>query len=52
LVAGGADCLDLWVDGKALRRDGVTLSVDEANAIDELDNAVETYYEGVGSNQQ
>jgi hypothetical protein len=51
LVFNGADCLDLWVDGKALRRDGITLSIDEANAIDELDNAVETYYQGVGSNQ-
>ncbi len=51
LVFNGADCLDLWVDGKALRRDGITLSVDEARAIDELDSAVETYYQGVGSNQ-
>ena len=51
LVFNGADCLDLWVEGKALRRDGITLSVDEAKAIDELDNAVETYYQGVGSNQ-
>jgi hypothetical protein len=51
LVFNGADCLDLWVDGEALRRDGVTLSVDEARAIDELDSAVETYYQGVGSNQ-
>ena len=50
-VFNGADCLDLWVDGEALRRDGVTLSVDEARAIDELDSAVETYYQGVGSNQ-
>jgi len=51
LVFNGADCLDLWVDGKALRRNGVTLSVDEARAIDELDSAVETYYQGVGSDQ-
>ena len=47
LIFNGADCMDLWVDGKALRRDGVTQTIDEATAWMELDRAVETYYEGV-----
>ncbi len=47
LIFNGADCMDLWVDGQALRRDGVTQTIDEATAWKELDRAVETYYEGV-----
>jgi 5-methylthioadenosine/S-adenosylhomocysteine deaminase len=47
LIFNGADCMDLWVDGQALRRDGVTQTIDEATAWMELDRAVETYYEGV-----
>ncbi|MGY8728081.1 MAG: amidohydrolase family protein [Candidatus Poseidoniales archaeon] len=47
LIFNGADCMDLWVDGQALRRDGVTQTIDEATAWMELDRAVEIYYEGV-----
>ena len=47
LIFNGADCMDLWVDGRALRRDGVTLTVDEAAVLDEIDVAVASYYEGV-----
>ena len=39
--------MDLWVGGRALRRDGVTLTVDEAAVLDEIDVAVASYYEGV-----
>ena len=47
LIYNGGDCLDVWVNGQALRKDGVTLSLDEKNIIEELDHAVESYYEGV-----
>jgi len=47
LIFNGADCMDLWVDGQALRMNGVTQTIDEATAWMELDQAVETYYEGV-----
>ena len=47
LIFNGADCMDLWVGGRALRREGVTLTVDEAAVLDEIDEAVATYYEGV-----
>ncbi len=44
LIFSGADCLDMLVEGRFLRRDGKTLSLDESKAIDELDNAVSEYY--------
>tara|TARA_Y100000766_G_scaffold69802_1_gene58613 strand:+ start:22082 stop:23341 length:1260 start_codon:yes stop_codon:yes gene_type:complete len=47
LVFNGAECLDMWVDGQAVRLNGQTQTLDEALAWNELDLAVETYYEGV-----
>ena len=47
LIFNGAECLDLWVDGQAVRINGQTQTIDEAAAWNELDQAVETYYEGV-----
>ena len=47
LIFNGATCLDLWVNGQALRRDGTTLTLDERAILDEIDEAVGTYYEGV-----
>ena len=47
LIFNGADCMDLWVDGQALRMNGVTQTIDEALAWNELDLAVEIYYEGI-----
>ena len=44
LIYNGAECLDLWVEGKALRRDGMTLTLDEAAVIEELNHAVDDYY--------
>ncbi len=44
LIFSGADCLDMLVEGRFLRRDGKTLSLDESKAIDELDSAVSEYY--------
>ncbi len=47
LIFNGATCLDLWANGQALRRDGTTLTLDERAILDEIDEAVATYYEGV-----
>ena len=47
LVFNGARCLDMWVDGAAVRIDGITQTIDEKLAMEELDAAVESYYEGV-----
>ena len=47
LIYNGGDCLDVWVNGQALRKDGVTQTLDERKIIEELDEAVHTYYDGV-----
>jgi 5-methylthioadenosine/S-adenosylhomocysteine deaminase len=47
LVFNGADCLDVWVEGRALRRDGATLAIDERAAARALNEAVQSYYDGV-----
>jgi 5-methylthioadenosine/S-adenosylhomocysteine deaminase len=44
LIYSGARCLDVVVEGQALRRDGVTLSVDESAAGSNLEDAVSDYY--------
>jgi 5-methylthioadenosine/S-adenosylhomocysteine deaminase len=44
LIYSGARCLDVVVDGQALRRDGVTLSIDETAAGSELEDVVSDYY--------
>jgi Fe-S cluster assembly iron-binding protein IscA len=36
--------LDVFVDGEALRRDGITLTVDENSARETLNEAVIDYY--------
>jgi hypothetical protein len=47
LIFNGAECLDLWVNGQAVRREGTTLTLDEMAILDEIEGAVATYYEGV-----
>jgi 5-methylthioadenosine/S-adenosylhomocysteine deaminase len=47
LIYNGAQCLDLWVEGQAIRQNGQTLTLDEPAIINELNQAVETYYEGI-----
>ncbi|MEC9001375.1 MAG: amidohydrolase family protein [Candidatus Thermoplasmatota archaeon] len=44
LIYSGARCLDAIVAGEAVRRDGVTLTVDEDAAGVELEEAVSQYY--------
>jgi len=47
LIYSGANCVDMWVDGQALRRDGITLTIDEAAAGEALDAAVLDYYHNI-----
>mgnify|MGYP001236940771 FL=1 len=47
LVFNGANCIDLWVGDKALRLNGETLTLDENEIISNLDNAVNSYYDGI-----
>ena len=47
LLFNGATCLDLWVGGEALRLDGVTKTLNERQSWLDLDEAVQTYYDGV-----
>tara|TARA_B100000959_G_scaffold281205_1_gene344728 strand:+ start:1569 stop:2822 length:1254 start_codon:yes stop_codon:yes gene_type:complete len=44
LIYSGGRVLDVFVDGEALRRDGVTLSIDEEDVASQLEVAVESYY--------
>ena len=45
LIFSGADCLDMWIEGTAVRRDGMTLTLDETKVIDDLDLIVDSYYQ-------
>ena len=47
LIYNGGDCLDVWVNGQSLRKNGVTQTLDERKIIEELDEAVHSYYDGV-----
>ena len=47
LIYNGGECLDVWVNGQALRKDGVTQTLDERKIIEKLDEAVHSYYDGV-----
>ena len=44
LLYSGGRVLDVFVDGEALRRDGITLTVDENSAREALNEAVIDYY--------
>ena len=37
----------MWVDGVAVRQDGVTNTLDEKLALQELNSSVESYYDGI-----
>jgi hypothetical protein len=47
LVFNGANCLDMWVDGQALRQNGNTNTIDERKAMDDLETSIQSYYEGL-----
>ena len=44
LIYSGGKCLDVFVDGRALRRDGKTISIDEQSALNKLEYAAREYY--------
>ena len=44
LIYSGGRCLDVFVDGRALRRDGKTISLDEQQAYNKLETAAREYY--------
>ncbi|MEE2625586.1 MAG: amidohydrolase family protein [Candidatus Thermoplasmatota archaeon] len=44
LIYSGGSVLDVFVDGKPLRRDGVTLTIDERTAATTLEDTVTEYY--------
>ena len=47
LIYSGANCLDVFVEGKVLRRNGVTKSLNENEVAKELENAVIDYYSDI-----
>ena len=44
IIYSGGRGLDVFVDGRALRRDGKTISLDEQQAYNELETAAREYY--------
>jgi len=47
LIYNGAECLDMWVNGREIRNGGKTLTLDEKETWTQLDDAVMSYYDGV-----
>ena len=47
LIFNGGNCLDMWVGGQAVRLDGITQTLDQSKALEELQLSVESYYEGL-----
>ena len=45
LVFNGANCLDMWVDGQAVRQNGTTNTIDESKAMNDLEVSIQSYYE-------
>ncbi|MBC88974.1 MAG: chlorohydrolase [Euryarchaeota archaeon] len=44
LIYSGGRVLDVFVDGEAIRRDGVTLTIDELASIEQLEDSAREYY--------
>ena len=44
LIYSGTSCMDVFVDGFGIRRDGVTKTIDESAASRELEDAAQEYY--------
>ena len=44
LIYSGARVLDVFVEGEGIRRDGITLTLDEGKASQDLESSVEDYY--------
>jgi 5-methylthioadenosine/S-adenosylhomocysteine deaminase len=52
LLYSTTKCLDVWVDGKCLRRDGITLTLNEKQIASKLEEAVAQYYDGINPPQR
>ena len=44
LIYSGAQCLDVFVNGEVLRRNGITQSLNEQKVSLQLENAITDYY--------
>ena len=47
LIYSSAECVDMWVDGIALRRNGNTITIDEKNVMVNLEHAIMDYYQNI-----
>ena len=47
IIYSGSNVLDVFCDGRPLRRDGKTLTLDESKVSLDLENAVDEYYESI-----
>ena len=47
LLYSDSRCMDVFVDGVSVRKDGVTLTLDEKKVGVDLENAAREYYKGV-----
>ena len=47
LIYNGANCLDMWVDGNSIRRNGKTTTIDEQKSMENLELSIESYYQGL-----
>jgi hypothetical protein len=44
LIYSGTSCMDVFVDGFGIRRDGITKTIDESVASMDLEDAAQEYY--------
>ena len=44
LIYSGTKCLDVFVNGEVLRRDGITQSLDEQKVALQLEHTITDYY--------
>ena len=52
LLYSNTKCLDVWVDGNCLRKNGETLTMNEEEIISKLEEAVADYYDGINPPQK
>ncbi len=52
LIFSNTACLDVWVGGTAIRRDGVTLTLDEEKVAADLETKSIGYYEGLDTSAE
>ena len=47
LLYSDSRCMDVFVDGVSVRKDGVTLTLDESKVGEDLEIAAREYYKGI-----